>query len=437
MIIGNYNGHSISVIEANSNTVVYTINLESWATPTAMVTNSIGTTLYVASDNENVVFVIDVDVETLTWAVTDAISVGNRPNGLAIHPNDTFLYTANSWGWTVSVISIPDNTLVDTLTGVSRNPNRIIINPTGDRAYVSCGNSNELKVIDTVTREVIANVSLPLGDNGAGALAVHPDGSKVYVANGSFHYLSVIDTSTNTASDPIYVGSNPSGLSIHPNGSTLYVTHGAEDNVYAMDTATWSLIGDPISVGDYPQPSGNFISPSDEDNDGVPDDIDNCPTVYNPDQTDANHDGFGDACVDPSVEIPETADLAPDVVIGSDTQLNKNITVASGAILGDNVVLNKNSIVGENTIVGNNTSVNKDVVIGSDVVIGVNVRIGKRVTIGNGVSIGGNTVINQGVVIGDNATIGINVTIGKYATVQATADVPDDTVVPQYTTVTP
>jgi hypothetical protein len=34
----------------------------------------------------------------------------------------------------------------------------------------------------------------------------------------------------------------------------------------------------------------------DSDLDGIPDSADNCPTVYNPDQSDQNHNGIGDAC---------------------------------------------------------------------------------------------------------------------------------------------
>ena len=39
-----------------------------------------------------------------------------------------------------------------------------------------------------------------------------------------------------------------------------------------------------------------MAEPQDSDGDGVPDNIDNCPTTYNPDQADSDNDGIGDAC---------------------------------------------------------------------------------------------------------------------------------------------
>jgi hypothetical protein len=56
-----------------------------------------------------------------------------------------------------------------------------------------------------------------------------------------------------------------------------------------------------------------YLFVKDEDGDGVPDGGDNCPTVANPDQADANGNGLGDACEDPVAAIPGDLDRDGDV----------------------------------------------------------------------------------------------------------------------------
>jgi hypothetical protein len=45
-----------------------------------------------------------------------------------------------------------------------------------------------------------------------------------------------------------------------------------------------------------PPPPKVVPPPPDQDHDGIPDFRDNCPTVYNPDQADSDHNGKGDVC---------------------------------------------------------------------------------------------------------------------------------------------
>jgi len=51
-----------------------------------------------------------------------------------------------------------------------------------------------------------------------------------------------------------------------------------------------------IFAGDSEPGEPSIVYSDDSDGDGIPDDVDNCPTVYNPGQEDGNNSGVGDAC---------------------------------------------------------------------------------------------------------------------------------------------
>jgi hypothetical protein len=70
---------------------------------------------------------------------------------------------------------------------------------------------------------------------------------------------------------------------------SIIVKMTAVDLAGNMDSCTFQLISD--------------ISAPDDDLDGIKNSCDNCPMDYNPDQTDANNNGIGDAC-EPCLNIP-------------------------------------------------------------------------------------------------------------------------------------
>jgi hypothetical protein len=74
------------------------------------------------------------------------------------------------------------------------------------------------------------------------------------------------------------------------------------------------VIGLPLAAMAGPAPGG-----ADTDSDGVEDAFDNCTTVSNANQADADHDGCGDAC--PGFDLPEDLDNSGTVGLGDYNQL--------------------------------------------------------------------------------------------------------------------
>ncbi len=162
-----------------------------------------------------------------------------------------------------------------------------------------------------------------------------------------------------------------------------------------------------------------YIFSADTDEDGIPDDADNCPTVFNPDQADVNGDGFGDVCVSPNANIAPDAEIGFGVIIGDHTSVKSGAIIGDFSVLGYNVTIGTTATVGNNTAIGDNTWVKKNatvgvgVTVGTDATIGINTSIGNNSNIGNGTKVKKNATVGEDVTVGTDVTIGINTSIGN------------------------
>ncbi|MEM7137333.1 MAG: hypothetical protein AAF500_12175 [Myxococcota bacterium] len=126
---------------------------------------------------------------------------------------------------------------------------------------------------------------------------------------------SLVVGSVSTSSGTVTEGNVPGDTSVSvllPSltpGATLLVTFDATVNdpfpdgtstVQNQGTVASSNAGiketDDPDAGGASDPTATIVLPSDADDDGVPDDEDNCPALENPDQFDDDSDGVGDAC---------------------------------------------------------------------------------------------------------------------------------------------
>lgn len=84
-------------------------------------------------------------------------------------------------------------------------------------------------------------------------------------------------------------------------------------NVDTLDTLDSAADGWPVDAAPLDAPLPDTPPPADQDNDKVPDVLDNCPVTPNPTQADMDSDGDGDAC-DSDIDgdtLPNTVDPFP------------------------------------------------------------------------------------------------------------------------------
>ena len=134
---------------------------------------------------------------------------------------------------------------------VGSSPTRLALSPDGTRLYVANSGSNSVSVIDTAHRAVIATIGVGAGPQG---IAVSPDGTKVIVANRLDGTYSFIDTSTLAVYHTVpTIGSTcdePQAVAFHPDGSTAYVGCGADQRLDSINTTTYAI--GIVSAGSVP-----------------------------------------------------------------------------------------------------------------------------------------------------------------------------------------
>ena len=131
-----------------------------------------------------------------------------------------------------NTIPPPLNTVTNTIT-VGSDPWGVAFAPNGAYAYVANPGSGTVSVINTATNTVTSTITVGSSPWG---VAIAPNGAYAYVANSGSSTVSVINTATNTVTSTISVGSAPLGVAIAPNGAYAYVTNYGGSTVSVLST---------------------------------------------------------------------------------------------------------------------------------------------------------------------------------------------------------
>jgi len=220
---------SISIVLTSFTYVTYAA--EEYLSPTALVADNQGETIYIAEATAKQIAVFD----TKTAKVIATISVPAEPTGLALTGDGTILYvTCGGQKGCISVIDTRNAKLLRTLPA-GHSPIAPVLSPDGSFLYVCNRFDNNISVISTEEGRQIKKIPALREPVAAG---ITPDGNWLYVGNmlpyGSAGAdsiacnISVINAKTMAFEIDIVLPNGSTGLHgivVSPDGRFVFASH--------------------------------------------------------------------------------------------------------------------------------------------------------------------------------------------------------------------
>jgi len=191
--------------------------------------------IYAGSEDASAVVILDPQERK----AVDTIPVGDEPEGVALSPDERFLYVALEGENKVAVVDVTGRRVIARVP-VGGRPRSIAFSPDGARAYVTDELQGAVTEMDGRTHQVLR--TFPVSGKPMGVV-VSPDGAKVYVTTGREGTLVAIDARSGAVAPAIAVGKRPWGVAISADGRRLFTANGPSNDMTIVDTATMQVIG--------------------------------------------------------------------------------------------------------------------------------------------------------------------------------------------------
>jgi DNA-binding beta-propeller fold protein YncE len=234
-------GSLIRVIDLGTHTISGTVNFGRGIRPHRPVFGPRDGMLYVTTEIENSVSIID----PVSLRIVGAIPTGQpQSHMLAISSDGRRGYTANVNSGTVSVLDIPGRRLV-TCIPVATVVQRISLSTDDRWAFTADETKLRLVVIDTATNTVSRSIPLP---GLAFGTTPTPDGRWLLVAMPAVRMVGLVDLQVMKVVRTLEVPKAPQEIVVRPDGAVAYVSCDSSAVVAVINLKTWAVDG-LIAVG--------------------------------------------------------------------------------------------------------------------------------------------------------------------------------------------
>ncbi|MGA2183389.1 MAG: multiheme c-type cytochrome [Bryobacteraceae bacterium] len=129
-----------------------------------------------------------------------------------------------------------------------KTPLRMALRPDGREIYVTCEAADTVIVVDTTTREKVAEI--PVGGNPTG-VAFSPDGRRAFVTNRLDNTVSILDVAARKTIATLKTGDEPHGVLTDRSGRLLYVLNTSSNDITVFDAQSLKWLKN-LSAGNGP-----------------------------------------------------------------------------------------------------------------------------------------------------------------------------------------
>lgn len=227
-------GSMIRVIDIAAREIVDTVDFGKGVRPHCPMFAPDGRWLYVTTELENTVAVID----PVTLQIVASIPTGQpESHMLALSHDGKRGYVSNVGPGTVSVLDLERRQLRTTIP-IGGGAQRICVSRDDRWVFTSDQTQPRLAVIDAKANALQRWIELPGIGYGA---APTPDGRWLMIALPRANQVAVLDLNTWKVIHTIAVPRSPQMLVIRPDGREAYVSCDASQQVAVINTADWTV----------------------------------------------------------------------------------------------------------------------------------------------------------------------------------------------------
>lgn len=196
------------------------------------------------ADSFNYDVSVVVQYDPLTLREIGRVEAGKGSHHIALSPDDKYLYAANQYDSTISVIDVASMKKIKDVS-VGKQPDYITPSMYWDGKpidspylFITVDGGQTVAVLDWKANEIVKQIPMPAKGHGVN---LTPDGKHVWLAGSGFKEVWVIDVATLEVTKKLPIEQSPIHISLSPDNKYAYITT-SKNLIFKVDTSTYETI---------------------------------------------------------------------------------------------------------------------------------------------------------------------------------------------------